>query len=302
MLPSLLSLLLTMNPSSVWSSPESPCEDRQHFDLTHSDDSPREICISSGIMTGFIFDTPAVVELQDEARFLAVSRSQQGFSFVPPRDLAPGERLRLTAELRIGELRQMVTFALVAQPSRATHQVNVYRDRRDWQSIHDEAMQARAQSKRLQEENIHMQAGLNQAETRLDLYSGLRGAYLNGLLVPSGIRLIGARGWTIEVPMRGLQVDQVRYCRSHEGIAVELFLTNLGNDPWTITHAYLLNAQGESRKSVRVWQQAPIGPGPSSNEVFVEFDAKPHEFQGFNTLTLHGTGTASATLTQVDFP
>ena len=70
--------MLPTPPSALWAlvllqgseAPRSgPCEEIQRIELSAPPAASQEVCVSPGLMTGFTFDVPAVVELQDEVRF-----------------------------------------------------------------------------------------------------------------------------------------------------------------------------------------------------------------------------------------
>jgi uncharacterized protein (TIGR02268 family) len=304
MISSLLALLLTASPSGssgARSPPEVPCENRRRFELSLPATLPHEVCIGPGVITSFLFDTPAVVELQDEARFQQVMRGQTAVSFMPPRDMTPGERLRLTAELRTGGIPQTVAFTLVMHPDQATHQVDVYRDRRDWQTLYEQVNQAWLETNRLDKENTSLRLALSEAQGGLELLSGLRAAYVLGLLENTGVVCADATSATPSSPTRELKGLGMKSCRGPSSVAIILKLDNIGSAPWTLAEALLVDSQGKRKKSVRVLQKAAIEPGGMAR-VFVEFEASADEAQGFHTLTLQGMGTAVVTLSQVTFP
>src|SRR5687767_5653785 len=97
--PSLfLVLVLLQGAPVVEPLPAAACEDVRRIELSREPTARgREICVGLGLMTGLLFDAPVSVELQDEVRFVEVTRGRSGIGFVPPRDMAEGERLRLTA-------------------------------------------------------------------------------------------------------------------------------------------------------------------------------------------------------------
>src|SRR5690349_8383226 len=93
-LPLMLTLSLTQNPTPPGTM---GCEEIQRIEQARTTLAPHEFCVSPGLMTGVFFDAPVSVELQEEFRFEAVSRGRTSISVMPPRDMAPGERLRLSA-------------------------------------------------------------------------------------------------------------------------------------------------------------------------------------------------------------
>ena len=178
--PSVLVLVLLQVPAESRTPSLLGCEDVQRVELSLVPTASVEVCVSPGLMTGFRFDAPVKVDLQDDVRFEEVMHGRSGVSFIPPKDLAPGERLRLTALLGGGESPQSITFALVAHRGRATRQVEVYRDKRTRESYQEEIEQERAKNQQLREENQGLRA-------QLALAGGLRGLFLSGALGDTGI-------------------------------------------------------------------------------------------------------------------
>ncbi len=179
--PSLMVLVLLQGSPVAQSPFVANCEDVERVELSlASSEVAHEICISPGLMTGFLFDVPASVELQDEVRFAEVLRGYGGISFVPPKDMASGERIRLTVRFGEGESQQGITFMLVARRGQATRQVEVYRDPRPRESYRQEVERERAKNQKLLEENQQLRAQLIKP-------GGLRGLFLDGALRENGI-------------------------------------------------------------------------------------------------------------------
>lgn len=259
-----------------------PCEDIERIELSQSPRVDAEVCISPGLLTGFLFDTPVEVELQDEARFAELLRGLRGFSLLPPPDMALGERLRLTARLGGGE--QSITFSLVAHPGRGARQVEVYRDQRPRASLLRENAQERAKNQQLREENQRLQAQLAQS-------SGLLGLLLAGLLGDTGIPVRQLRSGPGEQHSGdGLSSSRVITYRSLHTVAVEVWLANSGAGPWSAEGASLESVTGEKLEGVRVGHAEPIPP-QQSRRVFIEADGAP---SGEMTLRLWGRMAASS--------
>jgi len=271
------------------------CEEIQRIELS-APAASREVCVSPGLMTGFISDAPAVVELQDEVRFAQVMRGRSGLSLVPPPDMAPGERLRLTARWGEGPSQQSVTFALVvAHPGRATRQVEVYRDQRSREALLQENSQERAANQRLREQVHHLQARLAQS-------GGLRGLLLAGELGEGGIP---ARQLKVEPSEQhmgdALSFSRAVTYRSLHSVAAEVWVDNSGAEPWRAEGASLVSATGEELKGVRVGQAEPIEPH-HVRRVFIEADAAPGVPHGEVTIRLWGADGRSLTIPKVTFP
>lgn len=276
MLLTLAALLLGSSPPHsppAEPPPRDECEEIRHLELSLPTAATQRICVSPGIMTGLLFDHPVVVEFEDEARFIEITRGRTGISFVPPQDMLLGEQLRLTASLQVGEQHQSVTFALISHPGQATHQVEVHGDKRTWQSLHDELNQAWLMSKRLKEENDTLKAELEQTRLQLALSTGLRGTYLSGEL-----------DWQRGIVAHVLDMPKIGETRSNElsavgatsyrgrrSVAVAVAVLNATQEPWMLENATLINSRGETLVAIRIWQPETLLPN-NTVRVFVEFE------------------------------
>lgn len=304
MLPpsSILVLALLQGAPLLQPSTAAACKELQRIELALAPAAAaREICISPGLMTNFVFDTRAEVDLQDEVRFLEVTRGRSTLSLLPPPDLLLGERLRLTALLGDGATQQRVTFSLVAHPGQATHQVEVYRDQRPLESLQQELAQEQAKNQRLRDELQQTRAQLEQIQVKLAQSGGLRDLLAN--------KAIGTRG----VQFRELKKKEpgqsegilsymwgVGY-RSNKSIAAEVWLKNSSPEPWTAADGSLVNAQGKELGGMKIRQDNPIAPN-SEGSVIVEADALWSEALGELTLTLRDEGARGITIPGITFP
>jgi uncharacterized protein (TIGR02268 family) len=294
--PSLLVLVLLQgSPLAAPTPSSSACEDNQRVELSLAPTAVvQEICVSSGLMTGFLFDMPAVVELQEEVRFVEVLRGRSAISFVPPPDMAPGERLRLTARWGEGPSQQSVTFTLVAHRGQATRQVEVYRDRRSRESYQHEVEQERAKNQQLREE-------IQQLRTRLERTGRLQGLHASGALGESGVKAS-----LLEVSV-GQHTDGAIYAtsgtsyRSETTVAVDLGVLNAGTEPWLAAGASMVTATGEKLEGISLGQDEAIPPN-ENRRVFVEVDAAPGVPRGDVTLSLWDARGRTISIPRVTFP
>ncbi|WNG27644.1 DUF2381 family protein [Cystobacter fuscus] len=301
MLTLLASWLLASSPlpsSPVEQRPSDDCEDIRRLELSPPVLSPPRICVSPGTLTGVIFDHPVVVELQEEVRFVEVTRGRVSIAFMPPRDLRPGETLRLTAVLGVGETSANLTFVLVAHPGHGSHQIEVNYNQRSWQSMNDALSQALLANRRLSAENTTLVEEGTQMRAQLAQSTGLCGAYAGGQLTQKGIT--SRRIDVPPVPAVALGALKAASYRGDSNIAVEIMLTHQTPEPWSLEKATLVNERGETLNALRHRQVGPLPPGEKL-PVFVEFD--PTNFTlGKATLTLTGTGGRTLTLPKVVFP
>jgi uncharacterized protein (TIGR02268 family) len=254
----------------------------------------QEICIASGGLTGFVFDQPASVDLEEEVRFGRVLRGRDSISFVPPPDLAPGERLRLTVRFEKDPPEQGMTFVLVAHPGQVTHQVDVFHDGRSRASLWQELEEERAKNQRLGEENQSLHGQLNAP-------GGLLRVFLNGELGRQGIAakaLSVNTAWNAE---DSLTIMEGTVFRSFYSVAVQVSVKNSGTAPWKVEKALLVANQGQTLEGIRFDPPQAIDPG-ATRVIFVEARAAPGTLLETLTLTLTEEGPRSITMANLPLP
>ncbi|MFE8598403.1 DUF2381 family protein [Archangium violaceum] len=271
-LPFLLSLVVLQGAPDLESAVA--CEDSQRIDLTLTPSTKaREICVSPGMMTGFLFDTiPGSLELQEEVRFVEVLRGQRGISFVPPKDMMPGERLRLTVRFGAAASQEVITFFLVAHRGQATRQVEVYRDRRPQESYQQETLEERAKNQQLRNENQKLLVQLERAQ-------GLRSLIANDIVGLSGVQTLEMPVDTTNMPPGVVFFDYIISYRADKTAVVEMWLTNSSSAPWKTTRAVLLTANDEEVPGTQFLQMNTIAP-TTRQTVQLEVNATRKELQG----------------------
>ncbi|HYO70607.1 MAG TPA: DUF2381 family protein [Archangium sp.] len=275
--------------------PATGCTDVQRHDLSLASAADVEVCVSPGLSTSFRFDIPAEVDVQDDVRFEELLRSRRLLTLVPPPDMTPGERIRLTVRFEEGPARQSATFVLVGHRGRAAQQVEVYHDRRTRESYLQERDQERAKSQRLREQVQQLRALLNQS-------SGLMGLLRSSALGDAGIPALESRQLLNgQHSDDALSLTRVVTYRSNNSVAVEMWLKNSGVETWSVAGASLVNATGERLEGVRFGQVGPIPPGEPVR-VFVEADAASGIPRGEVTLRLWSEDGRVITLPKVTFP
>jgi uncharacterized protein (TIGR02268 family) len=300
--PSLLAFVLLQGAPIEKPPASAACEDLQRIELALTPAAPaRELCVSPGFMTNFIFDVRAEVELQDEVRFMEVTRGRSTFSFLPPRDITPGERIRLTARLGEGASQQSVTFSLVAHSGQATHQVEVYRNQRTLESYQQEVAQERMKNQRLREELERIRTQLEQVRVQLEQSGGLRELIANKTLSPTGVQALALKENLPRDPKEVMALLWGTSYRASKSIAVELSLKNSSSEPWIAAGGSLVDAHGEALKGLKLRQDKPIPP-QTAGSIIVEAEATNTEARGELTLTLRDEGSRGITLAGVTFP
>ncbi|WNG37903.1 DUF2381 family protein [Archangium violaceum] len=296
--PTSILLLMLLQGAPVEQSPNiGACENLKRIELALAPAGPaREICVSPGLMTNIVFDEPTDVELQDEVRFLEVTRGRNIISMLPPQDMVPGERLRLTARLGDGPAQQRATFTLVAQSGRATHQVEVYRDYRSRESFLHEVAQEQAKNRELRAEIRLMWARLAQS-------GGMRSLIAEKKMDKQGVEVRSLSRENSLIPSKSEALSLlVAYSYRAEGaIAAQVLLLNLSSEPWAVVDASLVDADGRVVQGLKFRQDTPIAPmrdGP----VIVEADSSRTDARGELSLTLWGDSARSITFHRLTFP
>jgi uncharacterized protein (TIGR02268 family) len=241
-------LLLTATPAPP------ACQQHQRIELSQPLSSEaREICIRPGMLTGVLFDVPVTVDLQDEVRFAEVLHGARGISFVPPPDLTPGERLRLTVRFTQEPSPSSTTFLLVSHPGHVTHQVDVVHDDRSRDTLLRELEEERARNQRLLEHNLALRTRLERPIRLSQLVEG----DLLGLRGVEAHSLVDAFSWRLDGPV---SVLSGRSYRSQEQLAVVVLLRNNRDTPWTLSRVSWTNSRGTPLENVDFVAPGPIEP------------------------------------------
>jgi len=300
--PLSLLVLVLLQGSPLPPSAGVDCQEVQRIELSLEPGASREVCVSPGLLTGFVFDSPVVVDLQDEPRFAEVTHGRTTISVMPPGDMGPGERLRLTARFRDGASSDNITFVLVAHVGQATRQVEVSRDKRTRESFQHEVAQERAKNQRLQVQLERLQHELELLRAECDDPQGLRRLIESGALDRTAI---GAQDFTAgnmtysEGPLR--VISGVSY-HSATRVAVAVRVRNSSPEPWTPVEAWLVDAKGKEWKAVRLWQESTVQQQEDVRMVVVEVNATTHELQGEVTVVLREAGPRGLSIPKVMIP
>ena len=252
----LMEMALHQAPRAPGRPPVAACPVTDHIELARTPSlMVREVCISPGILTGFLFDVATNIELQDETRFLNLSQSRDAISFMPPANMVVGERLRLTARLGEKQTQREVSFVLVVHAHQATHQVQVYHDPRPRESFLLEIERQQALIQQLEGNNERLQRQVEQAHVLTSGSLGLSGAYLVGVLEATGIR---TRGLDTRDSSGTVYSTTATSYRSWRHVAVNVKLENQDDVPWMAVGASLIEANGRRMSHGRAQQHSTL--------------------------------------------
>jgi uncharacterized protein (TIGR02268 family) len=257
------------------------------------------LCISPGLATSVLFDTPlppGAVVVAPGQQDVQVAQAERFITLLPAPDVIPGEQLKVTVRFGDGAAPATVTFLLWVHPARAERQVEVVRHRRTVESYQQELKAREEELQRCLAENARHGAAQGKLE-------GLTALLSAGFLGKKGI----SSRYLWDTPTRpgsALQHRDAWSYRSIARVAVELLLdTHTGAKPWVAEGAALVGAGGRELRGVRVWQSGPVEPGGSEARVIVEADATEGEAQGTWTLKLwDASGKRTVILDGVVFP
>jgi uncharacterized protein (TIGR02268 family) len=270
----------------------------QRIELSLAPNTSREICISPGLLTGFVFDAPVVVDLEEEIRFAEVTHGRTSINFLPPGDGVIGERLRLTARFLDGT---SVTFVLVIHSGQASRQIEVYRDKRTKESYQHEVAQAHAKNQQLQQELERFRRQLEQLREECGEPSSMRRLIASRSMSQAGIRAKELTREFIGYSEGPLSVIRGITYRSDDRIAVEVWLLNLSMTPWIAVAASLVDAKGNELKGMQIWLEGGVIPPKESRLVVLEVEAGQNP-QGDVTLVLRENGPRAITIPKVAVP
>jgi uncharacterized protein (TIGR02268 family) len=271
----------------------------QRIELSWVRGASPEICVSPGLLTGFVFDSRVTVDLEQEIRFAEVTRGNTSVSILPPGDGLAGERLRLTAHFSDGA---SATFVLVFHSGQATRQVEVYRDKRTRESFQHEVAQAEARIRQLEQKNELLQHQLEQLRAECGDPRGLRRLIASKSINAKGIQASDIALAILQRVEGALSVVQGRIYRSNNRVTLEVWVRNLSEVPWTVSAVSLVDAQGNSLTGIQLWQDGAFIAPHDTRLVVVEADARPEIAQDEVTLSLQEAGPRGVTLAKVAVP
>ncbi|WP_163785178.1 DUF2381 family protein [Myxococcus vastator] len=258
-----------------------------------------ELAVSPGLSTVILFDSELAQEgvaLEGRHVFSYVDVGRMTLRLVPSERGIPGEKFRLSVRFRDGAAPPGASFLLTVHPARADSLVEVYRSARTVESYQQEAREARAETRRCQEESA-----------RLVSEHGAPGGFA-GLLATGGIDVNGVAGRDVTKTVssdrrNALHPLIIRSYRSTGRVALEVFLSDLqGERPWTASGAALRGPSGTELKVLRVWQASPTAPG-APGLVVIEAEASAESARGSFSLKLwEAEGPRTVTIGNVTFP
>ncbi len=298
MLPSLL-FLAVLQSTPVVQPTAAPCQDVQRIELSGGRGASREICVSPGLLTGFVFDSRVTVDLEQEIRFAGVTRGNTSVSIMPPGDGLAGERLRLTAHFSDGA---SVTFVLVFHSGQATRQVEVYRDKRTRESFQYEIAQAEAKIRQLEQKIELLQHQLEQLRAEYGDPRGLRRLITSKSINAKGIQAREIVRAILERAEGALTLRKGIAYRSNNRLTLEVWVDNPSEEPWTVSAVSLVDAKGNSLTGIQFWQDGAFIAPHESRLVVVEADVESETELGEVTLSLREAGPRGVTLTKVAVP
>ncbi|HEX8820904.1 MAG TPA: DUF2381 family protein [Archangium sp.] len=307
----LLTSLATVTPAFAQSAPEDwDTSGARHLELTAENAREEHPAgISPHHPTTLVFNAPlrpGGVTVEDEQRVKVALNEAEGLVTLLPSDTVPSDKpLTVTVRFADGAVPESVTFRLVVHPTRAEHQVRVYRRPRSAESYRQGERQERERAERCE-------AALEAEHARPEGQNprGLAGLFDAGLVgkgsgiavraLASGKELTQRSGETLEVMMAHGYHAEIQ-----KQVAVELTVRNTGNQPWTaegVEGATLVSTDGARLRVVRVIQPEPFTPG-AHHWLVVVAEATVEQAKGTFLLKLGETGgPRTLTVRGITFP
>jgi uncharacterized protein (TIGR02268 family) len=226
----------------------------RRIDFKETGASLPEIHIGPGLSTTVLFDSairPDEVVLEGRERFQRLGMSEDHLVLIPSSTFRQGEQLRLEVRFRDGAAPERAAFRLVVDAARVERQVEIYRQPRTAESYRQEVEELKSGMARLRQE-----AGRLQRSNASSGDSDSRAATLAimGDIVEETLT------YGREDSSAPVSVTEVkRFRRPGRWVALRVTLTGRGRGGgWTAATAALRDAQGQSMRVLRPWQQEPV--------------------------------------------
>jgi uncharacterized protein (TIGR02268 family) len=290
-LPSLLALAV-LRAVPVVVPTATACQDVLRVELPQTLGASQEVCVSPGLLTGFVFDTSVVVDLESESRFGEVIRGRTSLSLMPPADGVAGERLRLTVRFPDGT---SITFVLVVHSGQATRQVEVYQDKRTRESYQHELAQARARNQQLQQALEQLRAECGEPGSLWRLLG-------SGSMPRDGIPSEPLPVGSVEDSKKSLSSVYGQTYRTSNRVAMDVRLSNSSTEPWTVVEASLVDAKGNELRRTVLWHEGGAIPPGMEGRLVLEFEMNKDSSREDFTLILRENGPRAMTLRKVTLP
>lgn len=296
-------LILALHASPVQADPPSfiECESassRVDLPLEAIMASPKA-CISADIATVFSFNADVnrdLVAIQGRERFESFVVTGRMIVLKPKSDLAPEERFLLSVSFADGAAPESATFLLIAHPTLATRQIDVFRHARPLKAYQQEVQEVRA-------ENAQLRSRVQQLENQALTRGGLADILANGFVDINGIKT--ARLESLEG--RHSDALYVAECLSLYAIAggraaLKLIVSQPGSLEWSIKEIFLADDHGGVFKPITWLGTDPIPPGNAPYPVILEWQLNSSEIKRPFALLMVGDDGRTIRVSKVVFP
>ncbi|QRK13367.1 DUF2381 family protein [Archangium violaceum] len=258
---------------------------------------PMLVCVAPEVATTLRFDTPLLLERTVlEGSEVSFSPTPMGMSLEATRDLAEGERRKLTVYFADEKEPSSATFILVGQGSGKPRQVNVFRQTRTVASLRQEAQQQRQRAEVCEQQLAQCSkqaAPTTLLERLLRLGRGSRISLHWRDVKPQG----GQRG---DIDVSEISTTTVELEHGEREAAVRVRLANNRQEDWRVEGASLTAGGGQPLTAVRVLPEAAL-PAGAVRRIDVVLGPTQQELTGRYTLRLWGGGLEIA-LENIEFP
>lgn len=293
-------LLLVALPGKAAQAPAAPLiecgAELQNVEL-EAGSSPMLVCVAPEVATTLRFDTPLLLERTAlEGSDVSFSPTPTGMSLEATRDLAVGERRKLTVYFADGKEPSSATFILVGQGSGKPRQVNVFRQARTGASLRQEAQEQRQRAEVCEQQLAQCSKQATPTtllERLLRLGRGSRISLHWRDVKPQG----GQRG---DIEVSEISTTAVELEHGESEAAVRVRLANNRQDDWRVESASLSAGDDQPLMDTRLVSDAFL-PAGAVRRIDVVVGPTQQALTGRYTLKLVGGGR-ELVLENIEFP
>jgi uncharacterized protein (TIGR02268 family) len=270
----------------------------RRIDLRETGASLPEIHIGPGLSTTVLFDSPIrpdEVVLEGRERFQRMGMSEDHLVLIPSSTFRQGEQLRLEVRFRDGAAPERAAFSLVVDAARVERQVEIYRQPRTAESYRQEVEELKSGMARLRQEvGRHQRSNASSGDSH----------FLAAALVMKKDIIETPLTYGREDSSVPVSVKEVRLFRlPGYWVALCVSLTWRGRDGgWTAATAVLRDAQGQSIRVLRPWQQGPVSTKGGQKVVIAIEDEAAFQTGRYTLKLMDEGGGTSVTLEGLAVP
>ncbi|WP_163997913.1 DUF2381 family protein [Pyxidicoccus caerfyrddinensis] len=270
----------------------------RRIDFKETGASLPEIHIGPGLSTTVLFDSPIrpdEVVLEGRERFQRLGMSEDHLVLIPSSTFRQGEQLRLEVRFHDGAAPERAAFRLVVDAARVERQVEIYRQPRTAESYRQEVEELKSGMARLRQEVGRLQ--------RSNASSGDSDSWIATLAIMGDIvdKTLTYGRADSSAPVSVTEAKLLRLPGRWVALCVVLKWRGRAGG-WTAATAALRDAQGQSMRVLRPWQQGPVSIKGVQNVVIAIEDEAAFQPGRYTLKLLDEGGGTSVTLEGLAVP